>query len=78
MQALRLNTTFNQPSPIYPKSPLSSTSQTAPIAFKHAHRCEEHEDPSGGHGLGRDDPLWPCYVKEAEKWDDILMKKWNE
>ncbi|KAH7339956.1 hypothetical protein B0J17DRAFT_657417 [Rhizoctonia solani] len=28
--------------------------------------------------LGRDDPVWPHYVKEAEKWDADLVERWNE
>ncbi|KAG9123966.1 hypothetical protein FRC07_013341 [Ceratobasidium sp. 392] len=34
--------------------------------------------PYDGHGLGRDDPVWPCYVKEAEKWDSDLVDGWNK
>jgi hypothetical protein len=36
-------------------------------------------DPNSGHDhtLGRDDPLWPLYLEEAEKYDDIMMNKWN-
>lgn len=41
------------------------------------HNCDHNIDPSSGHNLGRDDPLWPLYVQEAEKWDNILMQKWN-
>ena len=37
-----------------------------------------HSVPTGSsNDLGRDDEVWPCYVKEAEEWDDRLMKKWN-
>lgn len=63
-----------------PKSPLGNTSPTFTASPKRGstHRCEDHEDPSNGYGLGRDDPLWPRYVKEAEKWDDIKMNKWNK
>ncbi|CAE6493445.1 unnamed protein product [Rhizoctonia solani] len=28
--------------------------------------------------LGRDDPVWPHYVKEAEKWDKDLVDRWNK
>ncbi|CAE6407436.1 unnamed protein product [Rhizoctonia solani] len=32
----------------------------------------------GVHDLGRDDPLWPRYVQDAEKWDDGTIKNWND
>lgn len=31
-----------------------------------------------GRGLGRDDPVWPCYVAEAAKWDAALVDGWNK
>ncbi|CAE6509253.1 unnamed protein product [Rhizoctonia solani] len=31
----------------------------------------------GTHDLGRDDPLWPRYVQDAEKWDNDMMNNWN-
>ncbi|KAG8736994.1 hypothetical protein FRC12_017334, partial [Ceratobasidium sp. 428] len=34
--------------------------------------------PYDGFGLGRDDPVWPHYVKEAEKWDLELIDGWNK
>ncbi|CAE6487353.1 unnamed protein product [Rhizoctonia solani] len=29
-------------------------------------------------GLGRDDPVWPCYVEAATRWDEDLVKGWNK
>ncbi|KAG8746616.1 hypothetical protein FRC10_004218 [Ceratobasidium sp. 414] len=31
-----------------------------------------------GRELGRDDPVWKCYVEEAEKWDSTLVDGWNK
>lgn len=52
--------------------------ETTPPRRNHrTHDCKHVLNPDGGHNLGRDDPLWPQYVEEAEKWDDIMMQKWN-
>ncbi|KAG8706999.1 hypothetical protein FRC09_002082 [Ceratobasidium sp. 395] len=34
--------------------------------------------PYDGRGLGRDDPVWQCYVKEAKTWDNDLVDGWNQ
>ncbi|KAG8701474.1 hypothetical protein FRC09_005344 [Ceratobasidium sp. 395] len=34
--------------------------------------------PYDGHELGRDDPVWSCYVKEAKTWDNDLVDGWNQ
>ncbi|KAF8598441.1 hypothetical protein BDV93DRAFT_594230 [Ceratobasidium sp. AG-I] len=33
--------------------------------------------PASSDALGRDDPVWPLYVEEANKWDAALVKEWN-
>ncbi|EUC56640.1 transmembrane protein, putative, partial [Rhizoctonia solani AG-3 Rhs1AP] len=38
---------------------------------------KEPIDPIHG-GLGSDDPFWPLYLKEAEKYDDMLVGKWDK
>lgn len=49
----------------------------APPKIQPLHECRHSLGPNGGHNLGRDDPLWPRYVEEADKWDDVMMGKWN-
>ncbi|CAE6439429.1 unnamed protein product, partial [Rhizoctonia solani] len=31
-----------------------------------------------GHALGRDDPMWQCYVKESTKQDGDMVEAWNK
>ncbi|CAE6444241.1 unnamed protein product [Rhizoctonia solani] len=41
-------------------------------------RPESHNQQyENSHDLGRDDPLWPRYVQNAEKWDSETMNNWN-
>ncbi|KAG8760021.1 hypothetical protein FRC11_001084 [Ceratobasidium sp. 423] len=49
-------------------------------------RKQKHPGPSSHRiptahdrrGLGRDDPVWPCYVEAATRWDEDLVKGWNK
>jgi hypothetical protein len=63
--------------PTNPQAANSTTADALPVPRTLPHNCDHDVDPTGGHSLGRDDPLWPRYLKEAEKWDDIMMEKWN-
>ncbi|CAE6481056.1 unnamed protein product [Rhizoctonia solani] len=33
---------------------------------------------AAGYKLGRDDPFWPLYLEEAEKYDDMTIQKWDK
>ncbi|CAE7088373.1 unnamed protein product [Rhizoctonia solani] len=35
-------------------------------------------DQTHGYRLGSDDPFWPHYLKEAEKYDDLKVDKWEK
>ncbi|KAG8715099.1 hypothetical protein FRC11_005761 [Ceratobasidium sp. 423] len=34
-------------------------------------------DQNYGYKLGSDDPFWSCYLEEAERYDDMMIKKWD-
>ncbi|CAE6466996.1 unnamed protein product, partial [Rhizoctonia solani] len=39
---------------------------------------KDNLDQSYGYKLGRDDPFWPHYLEEAEKYDDMMIQKWDK
>ncbi|CUA71125.1 hypothetical protein RSOLAG22IIIB_09339 [Rhizoctonia solani] len=47
--------------------------------FKQRHPQSHHIPTVHDHqGLGRDDPVWSSYVEAATKWDEDLVKGWNQ
>ncbi|CAE6481044.1 unnamed protein product [Rhizoctonia solani] len=41
-------------------------------------RNNDSADQSYDYKLGSDDPLWSTYLNEAEKWDDMMVNKWDK
>ncbi|KEP46387.1 putative transmembrane protein [Rhizoctonia solani 123E] len=45
---------------------------------KHPNTSNIHPTSYDSPGLGRDDPVWPQYVREAAEWDAQLVERWHK
>ncbi|CAE6407097.1 unnamed protein product [Rhizoctonia solani] len=54
----------------------SGASRDSSLKIGNCNKCST--DQNYDYKLGSDDPFWPNYLNEAEKWDDMMVDKWDK
>ncbi|KAJ1302796.1 hypothetical protein OPQ81_003103 [Rhizoctonia solani] len=55
-----------------------SSGESSEFCTQSNNRIKDSNGRNYDYKLGSDDPLWPSYLNEAEKWDDMMVNKWDK